>query len=286
MDANIFNFSEITSDFQNWLLHSGITIIVIIVTSLILLRFGHIFIEKTIRKVVRKNGGSKTAEEQREDTLIQVISVTLGVVVITISSLIIMTEFGINITPLLAGAGIAGVALGFGAQYLVKDIISGIFILLENQYGVGDVICIADKCGSVKKITLRVTILRDLDGVVHFIPNGEIKIASNLTKSKSNVNLNVGVAYNSDLDKVKKVINDVGKELAKDKEWKDKIFEPPKVLRVNNLGDSSIEFKITGETERMAQWSVTGELRKRLKKAFDKNGIEIPFPQRDIHIKK
>lgn len=285
MDVNIINFSNFTSDFQNWLLHNGITIVVIIITSIIILKFGHIFIEKSIRKVVRQNGGTKTAEEQREDTLIQVLNITLNVIVITVSSLIIMTELGINIAPLLAGAGIAGVALGFGAQYLVKDVISGIFILLENQYAVGDVICTAEKCGSVKKITLRVTVLRDLDGVVHYIPNGEITIASNLTKSKSNVNLNVGVAYNSDLDKVEKVINDVGKELAKDKDWKDKIVEPPKVLRVDNLGDSSIEFKITGETERMAQWSVTGELRKRLKKAFDKNDIEIPFPQRDVHIR-
>ena len=280
----MFNFSAITSDFQNWLIHSGLTILGIIVASFIILRFGHIFISNTIKRVVRKNDGSKEAEEQRENTLIQVLDITLSVAVITISGLIIMTELGINIAPLLAGAGIAGVALGFGAQYLVKDVISGIFILLENQYGVGDVICVADKCGSVKKITLRVTVLRDLDGVVHYIPNGEITVASNLTKSKSNVNLNIGVAYNSDLDKVEKVINDVGKELAKDKDWKDKIVEPPKVLRIDNLGESSIDFKITGETERMAQWGVTGELRKRLKKAFDKNGIEIPFPQRDIHI--
>jgi len=286
MDVNTFNFSAIISDSQNWLLHNGITIIAIIIASLIILKFGHIFIEKTIRKVVRQNEGTKTAEEQREDTLIQVLDITLSVIVISVSSLIILTELGINIAPLLAGAGIAGIALGFGAQYLVKDVISGIFILLENQYAVGDVICTAEKCGSVKKITLRITVLRDLDGVVHYIPNGEITIASNLTKSKSNVNLNVGVAYNSDLDKVEKVINEVGKEMAKDKEWKDKIVEPPKVLRVNNLGDSSIEFKITGETARMAQWGVTGELRKRLKKAFDKNDIEIPFPQRDIHIRK
>ena len=285
MDVNTFNFSTIASDFQNWLLTNGITIVVIIIVSVIFLKFGHIFIEKTIRRVVRTNGGTKSAEEQREDTLIQVLDITLSVIVITISSLIIMSELGINIAPLLAGAGIAGVALGFGAQYLVKDVISGIFILLENQYGVGDVICTADKCGSVKKITLRITVLRDLDGVVHYIPNGEITVASNLTKSKSNVNLNVGVAYSSDLDKVEKVINEVGKEMAKDKDWKDKIVEPPKVLRVDNLGDSSIEFKITGETERLAQWGVTGELRKRLKKAFDKNGIEIPFPQRDIHIR-
>ena len=285
MEVKILDFSAITSDFQSWLLNSGITIIFIIITALILLKFGHILIEKTVKKTIKRNGDTKAAEEKRENTLIQVLNITLNVSVITISALMIMTELGINIAPLLAGAGIAGVALGFGAQYLVRDIITGIFILLENQYRVGDVVRIGTVSGVVERITLRITTLRDLDGIVHYIPNGEIKIASNMTKSKSKVNLNIGVAYNSDIDKVEKVINEVGNELAKDKEWKDKIREAPQVLRLNNLGDWAIEFKITGETEPMTQWAVTGELRKRLKKAFDKNGIEIPFPQTDIHIK-
>lgn len=280
------DISIITSNFQSWLLDNGIKILAITVFALILLNFGHVLIEKTIKKTIKRNGDSKIAEEKRENTLIQVLNVTLNVSVITISMLMIMTELGINIAPLLAGAGIAGVALGFGAQYLVRDVITGIFILLENQYRVGDVVQIGTTSGSVEKITLRITKLRDLDGIAHFIPNGEIKMASNFTQSKSNVNLNVGVAYNSDLDKVEKAVNEVGEELAKDKEWKDKIRIAPHFLRINKFGDSAIEIKIVGETEPMEQWGVTGELRRRLKKEFDKNNIEIPFPQRDIHIRR
>ncbi len=154
---------------------------------------------------------------------------------------------------------------------------------MENQYRVGDVVCFGDTCGSVEKINLRTTILRDLDGVVHHIPNGEIKIASNLSKHYSRVNIDIGVSYDSNLEKVIKVVNKVGSDLAKDKKWKEKIIKPPQFLRVNDFGDSAIMIKILGETMPIMQWEVAGELKKRLKIAFDKEGIEIPYPQRVIH---
>lgn len=257
----------------------------VIVFVLIFLKFGHILIEKLVRSSIKRRGESKKEEIDRENTIIDVLKFALNIFFVIVAILIILSELGVNIGPLLAGAGVAGIAIGFGAQYLIKDLINGTFILLENQYSKGDVICVNDTCGLVEAIDLRITTLRDLDGVVHYVPNGEIKIASNLTQSKSGVNLNVGVAYNSDLDKVERVINEVGEDIAKDKDWKEKIIEAPKVLRIDNLGDSSIEFKITGATVPMEQWAVTGELRKRIKKAFDKNGIEIPFPQRDVHTK-
>lgn len=260
-------------------------IVSILILTFLFVRFSHIIIERVVRKSIKRHGESKKEEIDRENTIIDVLKVTLNIFSIIVAILIILSELGINIGPLIAGAGVAGIAIGFGAQYLIKDLINGTFILLENQYTKGDVICVNDTCGLVEAIDLRITTLRDLDGVVHYVPNGEIKIASNMTQSKSGVNLNVGVAYASDLDKVEKVINEVGKDIANDKEWKEKIIEAPKVLRVDNLGDSSIEFKITGATAPMEQWAVTGELRKRIKKAFDKNGIEIPFPQRDIHTK-
>ena len=195
----------------------------------------------------------------------------------------ILSEAGMDTAPLIAGAGIIGLAFGFGGQYLIKDLIAGFFIILENQYRIGDVVCFGDTCGLVEKINLRTTILRDLDGTVHHMPNGEIKVASNLSKFFARVNLNIGIAYNSDLEKVIRVVNKVGNQLAEDKNWKEMIIKPLQFLRVDDFGDSAIIIKILGETKPIKQWDVAGEFRKRLKIAFDKNGIEIPFPQRVIH---
>jgi len=190
----------------------------------------------------------------------------------------ILSEVGIDITPLLAGAGVAGIAIGFGAQSLIKDFLSGLFILLEDQYNKGDVVKIAGIAGLVEEVNLRRTVLRDLDGIVHSVPNGEITTASNYTRDWARVNLDVPVAYGEDLDHVMAVINRVGKELAEDEYFSKLVHTAPQALRVNNFGDSGIDIKILGETKPMMQWEVTGELRKRLKKAFDEAGIEIPWP--------
>jgi small conductance mechanosensitive channel len=177
---------------------------------------------------------------------------------------------------------VIGLAIGFGAQYIIRDFFTGLFIILENQYRVGDVICIQDKCGMVENINLRMTVIRDAEGAVHHIPNGEIKIATNKTKGFARVNLVVGVAYDTDIEKVKKVVNQVGQDMAKDPEWKDRIIKAPEFIRVDNFGASSVDIKISGEVKPLEQWGVLGELRKRIKIAFDKEGIEIPFPQRVI----
>src|SRR4030043_525458 len=161
----------------------------------------------------------------------------------------LLSEVGIYIAPVLAGVGIIGLAIGFGAQSLVKDIISGLFILIENQYRKGDVVKIADVSGLVEDINLRRTVLRDLDGIVHVVPNGEIRVASNLTKEWSRVNLNISVAYGEDLDRVITVINRVGQELTNDPQWAPLIIKAPQVLRVDKLGDSGIEIKILGEPQ-------------------------------------
>jgi small conductance mechanosensitive channel len=195
----------------------------------------------------------------------------------------LLLELQINIAPILAGFGVAGIAIGFGAQSLVKDLVAGVFVIMENQYRVGDVVRIADVAGLVEDINLRRTVLRDLDGIVHTVPNGEIRVASNFTKEWSRVNLNVSVAYGEDLDRVISVINRVGKELSEDPEWAPSILTPPKALRVDSLGDSGIEIKILGETKPMRQWDVMGQLRLRLKKAFDKEGIEIPWPHTKVY---
>ncbi|MBU4223942.1 mechanosensitive ion channel family protein [Patescibacteria group bacterium] len=260
---------------------NGVKIIGIIIVAYLAKRFSKVFIEKAIRTAVTTDHFlSKEAEKKREDTLIRIFSGGIGIVILVIALMMVLQEIGIAIGPILAAAGIAGLAFGFGGQYLIRDIISGLFIILENQYRVGDVACFDGTCGLVEDISLRMTTLRDLDGTVHHVPHGEIKKVSNLSKYFARVNLNIGVAYSSDLEKVIEVVNRVGNELAEDSQWKDSIIKPPQFLRVDDFADSAIIIKILGETKPIKQWDVAGELRKRLKIAFDKEGIEIPFPQR------
>jgi len=239
-----------------------------------------------VRLAIREQmaGEPEIEIKKRIDTLSHVIYRTLLFVVMAVVVVTILPEFGVNAAALIAGLGLFGLAVGFGAQNLVKDVINGIFILAENQYGVGDVITVAGITGVVEDLNLRRTVLRDLDGVVHSVSHGQVEVTSNWTKSYSRVNLNVGVAYDSNLDHVIEVINRVGQELAADPEFSARITDPPHVLRVDNFGDSSIDLKIIGETAPIEQWGIMGELRLRLKKAFDAEGIEIPFPQRTVHM--
>jgi small conductance mechanosensitive channel len=261
-----------------------LTILLVLLGAWLVVRFGSIAIRKAVVKGIRSSSHTTHAEEKkREKTVIQIISGALNILVWPIALIIIVGQLGVDIGPLIAGAGIIGVALGFGAQSLVKDMISGLFIIAENQYGVGDVVSLDDTAGRVERITLRSTVLRDLDGIVHHVPNGTIDRASNFSSEKSGINLDVGVAYDSDLDHVIKTVNKVCRELARDPKWEKDIIEKPSFLRVDNFGDSSIGIKITGTVKPLRQWDVTGELRKRIKIAFDKEGIEIPFPQRVIH---
>jgi len=284
----MFGFGDNTVNIiSSWFVTHGFKIAIIFIVAFFARKFSHIFVKKFIRKIIVSSlFRSKESERKREDTLIKIINSTISVVTILIAGLMILQELGVDIGPILAAAGIAGLAFGFGGQYLIRDIISGLFIILENQYRVGDAVCFGETCGLVEDISLRMTTLRDLDGTVHHIPHGEIKGVSNLSKEFSRVNLNVGIAYDSNLEKVIAVVNKVGQELSEDIEWKDLIIKPPQFLRVDDFADSAIIIKILGETKPIKQWEVTGELRKRLKIAFDKEGIEIPFPQQVVHKEK
>lgn len=278
---------KILQKIQPWFLEHGLSIIIIVAVAYLARKFAGVFIEKTIRKLVIPNHFlSKDEERKREDTLIKIFRSALKIVVLIVALLMILSEIGVNIGPLLAGAGIAGLAFGFGGQYLIRDLISGFFIILENQYRVGDVVCFDGTCGLVEDVSLRMTTLRDLDGTVHNVPHGEIKKVSNLSKYFSRVNLNIGISYKSNLESVIETINKVGKELAEDFAWKDSIIKAPQFLRVDDFGESAIIVKILGETKALKQWDVAGELRKRIKIAFDKEGIDIPLPQRVIHQNK
>ncbi len=262
-------------------------ILVILIATYIVQKIANKAISESLKLATERNKVENKVEfKQRVETIKSVFHATVGTIIWGIAGFIILSELGINIAPILTGAGVAGLAVGFGAQNLVRDIIAGLFVLLENQYSKGDVVEIGGKTGLVKDINLRRTVLRDLDGIVHTIPNGEVTTASNFTQDYSKINMNIGVAYETNLDHAIKVINEVGEKLAKDKEFAPKIEEAPNVLRVDNLGDSAIELKIVGTTKPIEQWAVMGELRKRLKEAFDKEGIEIPYPHRTIVQKK
>lgn len=274
---------RIITDSTPWILDHGLKIIGLIVVAKIVSKGGVIFIEKIIRRLPPAHNSSSEAKEKRENTLIRIFSATLKVVVWVLALLMVLQELGFAIGPLLAGLGVAGLAFGFGGQYLIRDLVSGLFIIMENQYRTGDVVCFGDTCGLVEDISLRMTTLRDLDGTVHHVPHGEITKTSNLSKLFARVNLNIGIAYNSNLEKVIEIVNQVGQELAEDKDWQEMIIKAPQFLRVDDFADSAIVIKVLGETKPLKQWDVAGELRKRIKIAFDREGIEIPFPQRVVH---
>ncbi|MDD4637451.1 MAG: mechanosensitive ion channel family protein [Bacteroidales bacterium] len=284
MQEKIDHLDQILELILPWLLNHGIKIVLIAVGYLILNSILKKLVQRSIRISVRGgNYVSKEAETKRENTLIRICTGVIRISLLSISTLMILSEVGLEIGPILAGAGIVGLAVGFGGQYLIRDIISGLFIIVENQYRVGDVVNFDGTGGLVEDISLRMTTIRDLDGTVHHIPHGEIKKVANLSKTYSRVNMNIGVSYNSNIDHVIKVVNQVGKELAEDPKWKDAIISAPQFLRIDGFADSAIVIKILGDTQPIKQWEVSGELRKRIKVAFDKEGIEIPFPQRVIH---
>lgn len=267
-----------------WLLDHGLKIIIVVGSAYLIRHSSQVFIEKLIRRVIVTNHIlSEEAKRKREDTLIQIINGTLGIVILIFAALIVLQELGFAVGPLLAAAGVAGLAFGFGGQYLIRDLIAGIFIIIENQYRLGDVVSIDGTSGVVEDISLRMTTLRDLDGTVHHIPHGEIKKISNLSKHFARVNINIGISYRSNLEQVIQVINKIGNELSEDPQWKKHILKPPQFLRIEEFSDSAIIIKILGETQPLQQWAVSGELRKRIKIAFDREEIEIPFPQRVIH---
>jgi small conductance mechanosensitive channel len=267
-----------------WLLDHGVKIFFIALAAFVIHKILIRFVTRMIKAAVIPNEKSSDAEEKmRENTLIRVFNWIINIVVYLVAGLMILQEMGVPIGPLLTSAGIVGVAVGFGSQYLVKDIITGFFLIFENQYRIGDEVEFNGTRGIVEDITLRVTSLRDFNGTVHTVPHGDITRVSNYSKSFAKINFNIGVSYSADIDHVINVITRVCNGLAADPEWGEMIIKTPYFLRVNALGDSSVEYKIVGETKPLMQYAVTGELRKRLKKEFDKEGIEIPFPQVVVH---
>ncbi len=229
-----------------------------------------------------ESGLPQVEMERRVRTLQRIVVRVAGAVIVLIAALTALSGFDVNIGPAVAGLGVAGIAVGLGAQTLVHDWLAGIFVILENQYNVGDVVEVAGVSGVVEEFSLRRTTLRDLDGTVHSVPNGQISVASNMTRSWARVNLNVEVAYDTDIDRASAVVNALGQELFADPAWSDRMLEAPGVARVDSLGASGVELKVLGKVVPAQQWAVTGEIRKRILSRFASEGIEIPFPHRVV----
>jgi moderate conductance mechanosensitive channel len=208
-----------------------------------------------------------------------------SVAIWTVAILMIVDEFGVSLGPLIAGAGIVGVALGFGAQKLVQDFLSGIFMLLEDQFGVGDIIDAGEATGTVEMVGLRTTRVRDIRGTVWHIPNGTIDRVGNFSQEWSRALLDVDVAYATDIGHATAVIGRVASGIAEEMEWRSMFVEPPEVWGVQELGDSSIVIRLVMKVIPAQQWVVEREMRRRIKEAFDEEGIEIPFPQRTVWVR-
>lgn len=267
----------------DWLLTSGLHVALVAALAYGLIRIVGLVVTRLEAELSREAGPRGLERAKRARTLGRLIRNVVNTVVIVIASLMVLQEFGINIVPVLTGAGILGLAVGFGAQTLVRDVISGFFLILEDQVRVGDVASINGTAGSVEAITLRTVVLRDLSGTVHVFPNGVVQQMSNRTKDFSYYVLDLGVAYKEDTDRVVRVMREVSSELQADPAIGPSMLEPIEILGVDAFEDSQVTIKARLKTLPLAQWMVGREYRRRIKKAFDAQGIEIPFPHVSVY---
>jgi small conductance mechanosensitive channel len=265
-----------------WVTTSGIQILIILIAAFIALIVVKIFSKKLVEIIVKQKGDDELYK--RTTTFSTIIRYILNIAIFFVALILILEKFGVEFGPILAAAGIFGLAIGFGAQSLIKDVISGLFILLEDQIRVGDVIQISGKGGIVEKINLRTTTLRDLAGNVHYVPNGQIDVVTNMTKEYSRYVFDIGVAYRENVDEVIHVIKEVDEELRKDPAFKDDILEPLEVLGLDQFADSAIIIKARTTTKPIKQWGVAREFNRLLKKKFDEKDIEIPFPHLTLYM--
>ncbi len=283
MEGEILKILELLKE---WAYSHVPRIILIVIGAWIVTRATRLAGRKIIDYAQDEDPATKSEREKRAETLVHIVRNAIKVFIYIVASFMILKEVGVDIAPLLAGVGIAGLAIGFGAQTLVRDFLTGFFILMENQYRVGDVVKIGDHAGLVEKIKLRTTVLRDLQGIIHIIPNGEVQSVNNMTYEWSRVVLDIGVAYKEDVDRVIQLLRDLGKKMRGEEYYSQIMLEDPQILGVDDFGDSQVTIKMLAKTCPLKQWEVARELRRRIKYAFDKEGIEIPFPHRTLFLRK
>ena len=280
------NIETILREVGDWFMSSGLKILIIIVSTFILIKVTQIFSNKLVESLRRYKYKEDDEFKKRTKTLNSVLRYIFNIGIVAIALIMILGELGVEIGPILAAAGVLGLAVGFGAQSLVKDIISGFFIFLEDQIRVGDVVDVAGKSGVVERMNLKMTILRDLAGNVHYIPNGEINLVTNMTKGFSRYVFDIGVAYREDVDEVMKIMEEVDEELRNDPDFKDDILEPLEIFGLDQFADSALIIKARTTTKPIKQWRVAREFNRRLKKKFDARDIEIPFPHVTMYMGK
>lgn len=272
----------LSSDLAILIIDHFLTIIVIVIACVVITRLTLGTIRRILGAMQSRAEAEASFDESAEiakrfATLRSLAGYVVKGFVIAVGGLLVLEQAGINVGPAIAGLGVVGIALAFGSQAIVRDFFSGILILVENQYSVGDAVDIAGASGVVEEITLRRTVLRDTDGVVHSVPNGEIKVASNRTRIWRRINYDVLIAYGTDIERATEIFNGVGADLAADPAWADRILEQPKVDRVEQLGERGITLKILGRVRAASMVAVTGELRRRVLVAMTANSIENPI---------
>lgn len=280
-------WSEFITNAQNWLINQLPGLLIITVIVFLSFKIVGIFFRKIKKTLIRRAQNSKDHDAnetiKRINTLLVISHGLIKIILWSMFIMMVLQKIGVNIAPILASAGIIGLAVGFGAQELVRDFISGFFIILENQIRTDDVAIINGTSGLVEKIELRTTTLRDFSGVVHIFQNGKINSISNMTKDWSAIVFNMGVAYKEDPQIVMNLMKQVGDELQNDLEFSKKILEPIEIFGLDDFGDSAIVIKARIKTIPIEQWNVGREYRKRLKNVFDQNNIEIPFPHTTVY---
>jgi len=252
-------------------------LLIIVIVVVVYALFRAIFPRVARTAILRGASTPDDEMDQRANTIIHVVQRTAGVAILLIGFIAILAELGVNITAIVTGLGNAGLALALGTQALIRDAINGIFLLAEDQYRTGDVVRIADHTGTVESISLRRTIIRDEDGVVHSVPNGSINVVSNYTRDFAVLNIKVQVAYGEDLARVNAVVERVGKQMAADPQYRNSILDPPEPGPVDSIGDGGVTVTVTARTKPSARWELGAELRRRLMEAFLRERIHVPF---------
>lgn len=277
-------FNKIITDIVNWLLYDFTYILISLVVVIVLIWLLNA-ISRNLEKVILKRSDALHDKEaqKRVKTLMSIGRGIMRLILWAIFALILLKRIGIEIGPIIASAGIAGIAIGFGAQELIRDFLAGFFVLLDNQIRTDDIVVINGTTGVVEKIELRTIRLRDHSGVVHIFQHGKVNTLSNMTKEWSALVFEIGVAYKEDVDTVIAIMKSVGEDLEKDSRFSENILEPISILGVEQFANSSIQLKVRIKTQTGEQWQTRREYMRRLKYAFDKKGIEIPFPHTTLY---
>jgi small conductance mechanosensitive channel len=267
-----------------WLARTGPRLLAVLLVMAVLWRLSRVVGGRIAGGWVRRSEpGEEIQRQQRAETLRRVFQNTADLVIIVFAVLAVLDILGVNVTVLLGGAAVIGAAVAFGSQNLIKDFFSGFMILIENQYSVGNVVRIANVTGVVEDITLRMTVLRDEEGAVHFVPHGQVTLVSNLTHGWSRAVLRISIGYGEDADRAMSALMQVARELQGDEQFGQFIVGDPEMQGIDAFGDSAVVIKLLVTTKPLKQWAVKRELLRRIKRKFDELGIEIPFPQMVLH---